>query len=149
MENPFSYKSANDATGFLLWQVHNLWSREIKKALLPLNLTHTQFVILASSYWLILNGENITQIQIAHHAHADVMMTSNILRTLQKKELITRKEHQIDTRAKVISLTKEGIKILKKAVVAVETFDRHFFNALDDTANFNRDMLQLLENHKL
>ena len=144
MENPFSYKSSNDATGFLLWQVHNKWSREIKKALLPLGLTHTQFVILASAYWLILHGENITQIQIAQHANADVMMTSNILRTLQKKGLISRKEHQTDTRAKVIQVTDEGIAVLKKAVTAVESFDRKFFNAIDDTDSFNKALLQLL-----
>ena len=29
----FNFDKAEDSTGFLLWQVTNLWQREIKKAL--------------------------------------------------------------------------------------------------------------------
>ena len=97
-ENLFTYKSAKEATGFLLWQVHNYWQREIKKALKPFDLTHTQFVILTSAYWLVLNEKKaITQVVIAKYAKTDIMMTSNILRTLERKKYIIRENHKIDT----------------------------------------------------
>jgi len=31
----FGFDKAEESTGFLLWQVTNLWQREIKKALKP------------------------------------------------------------------------------------------------------------------
>ena len=144
-KNPFSVKKSNEATGFLLWQVHNYWQREIKKCLIDLDLTHTQFVILASAYWLILHQDLVTQTQVANHANTDVMMTSNILRTLEKKKMVIRKEHQTDTRAKTVTLTDAGIDVLTKAVKKVETFDRDFFGKLENTANFNAELLQLLD----
>ncbi len=144
-KNPFSVEKSNDATGFLLWQVHNYWQREIKKCLIDLDLTHTQFVILASAYWLILHQDLVTQIQVAKHANTDVMMTSNILRTLEKKKFIMRQEHLTDTRAKTIELTDLGIDVLTEAVKKVETFDRDFFGKLENTTNFNAELLQLLD----
>ena len=144
-KNPFSVKKSNDSTGFLLWQVHNYWQREIKKCLIDLDLTHTQFVILASSYWLFLHQDLVTQTQVAKQSNTDVMMTSNILRTLEKKKFVIRKEHQTDTRAKTVELTETGIDVLSKAVKKVETFDRDFFGKLENTTNFNAELLQLLD----
>ena len=144
-ENPFRYKEANDATGFLIWQVHNFWQREIKKNLREFDLTHTQFVILASTYWLILKNKMVTQIEIAQHAKTNVMMTSNVIRTLEKKRFLEREEHPTDTRAKIVVVTKEGAKVLKKAVKKVETFDQAFFGKIKNVTNFNKDLLSLLE----
>ncbi len=144
-ENPFSYKSANDATGFLLWKVHNCWQREIKKSLKQLDLTHTQFVILAGAYWLSLNQVEVTQVEIARHAQTDVMMTSNVLRILEKKGFVNRAEHKTDTRAKVIHISEKGRKVLVQAVKTVETFDRRFFSALDNETGFNRELIRLME----
>lgn len=144
-ENPFSYKEANDATGFLIWQVHNYWQREIKKNLKEFDLTHTQFVILANAYWLILKKEIVTQIEIAEHAKTNVMMTSNVIRTLEKKGFIKRTEHKTDTRAKTVVLTKTGLEVLKKAVKKVETFDRKFFSKTKNISKFNEELLRLLK----
>jgi len=144
-ENPFSYKNSNDATGFLLYKVHNFWQREIKRNLKELNITHTQFVILASAYWLYLQNKEVTQIKIAQHAKIDIMMTSNVIRTLEKKKLLKRTEHKTDTRAKLVILTKKGINILKEAVKKVERFDRKFFGNLKNGKEFNKELLRLLK----
>jgi len=143
-ENPFSYKNSNDATGFLLYKVHNFWQREIKRNLKELNITHTQFVILASAYWLILQKGEVTQIEIAQHAKMDVMMTSNVIRTLEKKKLLKRTEHKTDTRAKLVILTQQGIDILNVAVKKVERFDREFFSNLQNEKAFNKELLRLI-----
>lgn len=144
-DSPFSYKSPNDATGFLLYKTYNLWQREIKRSLKEFDLTHTQFVILASTYWLVLNQDSVTQVEVANHAEMDIMMTSNVLRTLEKKDIVTRKEHAIDTRAKVVSITDKGITTLTKAIKVVEGFDREFFKKLKDNENFNSELLELLK----
>ncbi len=144
-KNPFSFQKANDSTGFLLWQTHNLWQREIKKSLKEFDLTHTQFVVLASAYWLILQNGTITQIDIAQHAKIDVMMTSNVVRTLERKRLIIREEHATDTRAKVVVLTEKGLEVLNAAVKRVEKFDRFFFKKLENIGAFNEELLRLLK----
>lgn len=147
-DNTFSVQKAEDSSGFLLWQVTNLWQREIKKALLPFDLTHSQFVILASTHWLTLQKAEVTQIILSNNTKIDPMTTSQVLRALQKKEFISRKEHITDTRAKTIEITETGKETIKKAVIAVENFDREFFSKLETAPQeFNQNLLSLLK-HK-
>ncbi|MGI8679258.1 MAG: MarR family transcriptional regulator [Jatrophihabitans sp.] len=40
------------ARGFLLWHITLRWQREVAAALNPFGLTHVQFVLLASTWWL-------------------------------------------------------------------------------------------------
>lgn len=148
-DNTFSVEKAEDSSGFLLWQVTNLWQREIKKSLEPFNLTHSQFVLMASIHWLTLHKQDVTQILLSSHTKIDPMTTSTVLRTLQTKGLLQRKEHVTDTRAKTVELTDKGKKIIKEAVKTVETFDKTFFAALGDkTQLFNQQLLTLLEQKK-
>ena len=144
-ENPFSVKKAEDSSGFLLWQVTNLWQREIKKALDKLDITHSQFVLLASINWLLLHDREVTQTVLSAHSKIDPMTTSTVLRTLQKKGFVTRSEHATDTRAKTVALTKKGIEITKLAVKAVEKFDKDFFTVLgNESGKFNSLVLKLI-----
>ncbi|MFB5651906.1 MarR family winged helix-turn-helix transcriptional regulator [Leptospira wolffii] len=129
----FRYDKSEDSPGFLLWQVTNLWQREIRKVLEPLDLTHAQFVLLAVTHWLELHEEETTQIRISDRAKTDPMTTSTVLRTLEKKKLVKRSAHDTDTRAKSVHTTPEGQKILKEAVRLVEDFDEEFFSALENS----------------
>ncbi len=140
----FSYKSADDATGFLLYRVYMRWQRELKHRLVQVNLTHTQYVVLANSYWLGMQSERVTQVDIAHSAQIDVMMVSNVLRTLERKGLLRRRPHPVDTRAKVVEISPEGVESLRNAVPIVENFDRAFFERTEDVEEFNRVLLKLL-----
>ena len=144
--NTFSVTKAEDSTGFLLWQVTNLWQREIKKALEPHGLTHSQFVLMASIHWLILHNKEVTQVILSAHTKIDVMTTSTVLRTLQQKGFLHRQEHATDTRAKTVALTEEGITIIKNAIVIVEAFDTSFFSSLgSELKGFNQKLMALLE----
>ncbi len=146
-DNTFSVEKAEESSGFLLWQVTNLWQREIKKALEAYDLTHSQFVLMASIHWLTLHKQDVTQVLLSSHTKIDPMTTSTVLRTLQTKGLLQRQEHLTDTRAKTVGLTDNGKKIIKQAVKTVETFDRIFFATLGDKAEyFNKQLLTLLEN---
>lgn len=130
-EKVFEYEKANESPGFLLWQVSNLWQRELKKALLKFDLTHTQFVLLASVFWLSQRQE-VTQVALSEHAKTDKMMTSKVLRTLEAKKLVERREHQTDTRAKEVEITPTGLAVLKEAVNVVEAFDQYFFSPVKE-----------------
>ena len=144
-DNTFSVEKAEDSPGFLLWQVTNLWQRQIKKALEKYDLTHSQFVLLASIHWLTLQKQDVTQILLSSHTKIDPMTTSTVLRTLQAKGLLQRQEHLTDTRAKTVALTDSGKKIIKEAVKVVEAFDKDFFSVLGSKTNeFNRKLIALL-----
>ncbi len=142
----FSVETPEESPGFLLWQVTSLWQREIRKALEKYNLTHSQFVLLASMLWLAQEEKNITQVLLSNHTKIDPMTTSTVLRTLQKKGLILRKEHVTDTRAKTVALTPAGEKMAKLAVKTVEEFDGNFFKILGSrTAELNKHLNTLLK----
>ena len=144
-DNTFSVEKAEESSGFLLWQVTNLWQREIKKALEEFGLTHSQYVLLASIHWLTLHNQEVTQVVLSNHTKIDPMTTSTVLRTLQQKGFLQRKEHLTDTRAKTVELTKEGVKIIKMAVVAVEKFDKEFFSLLGNkVTELNNNLIVLL-----
>jgi DNA-binding MarR family transcriptional regulator len=145
-DNPFTFERADDSSGFLLWQVTNLWQREIKKALEKYELTHAQFVLMASTHWLTLQNQDVTQVLLSSHTKIDPMTTSTVLRTLQAKGLLQRAEHSTDTRAKTVALTEEGKKIIKQAVKTVEKFDAEFFSPLGtSTSSFNQKLIALLK----
>ena len=140
----FSVEQAEDSSGFLLWQVTTLWQRGIKKALEPLGITHPQFVLLASLMWLSGQKETVTQIDLSHHSKIDPMTTSTVLRTLQTKGLVERKEHATDTRAKTVQLTKAGTQTVKQGIKTVEHFDREFFALLGPKQkDFNKHLLSI------
>jgi DNA-binding MarR family transcriptional regulator len=144
--NTFQAEKAEESSGFLLWQVTTLWQRAIRKALEKYDLTHSQFVLLASIHWLTLHKQDVTQILLSSHSKIDPMTTSTVLRTLQTKGLLQRQEHSTDTRAKTVALTDSGIALVKEAVKTVEQFDNDFFQSLGkNTKDFNQYLLTLLK----
>ncbi len=142
----FHFQKPEESSGYLLWQLTMLWQRKMKKALDTLDITHTQFVLLAALAWLSKEQKSVTQVDIANHSKTDRMMVSKVLRTLQGKGFITRQEHQTDTRAKEIRLTESGKIVTQKALILVEETDQAFFSALGtDVAHFTKNMLHLVE----
>ena len=125
----FGFLRADDSPGFLLWQATNSWQRQIRAALVPLDITHVQFVLLASVAWLADAGAIVTQVQLAQHAHTDIMMTSQVVRTLEEKTLLTRAVHPTDSRARVVALTVAGRATTQRALIIVEEIDMCFFRA--------------------
>lgn len=145
----FQYERPEKSPGFLLWQTNNLWKKKIIESLSDFDLTHVQFVLLAGIAWFEKNGESITQVQLANHAKTDIMMTSKVLRVLEKKEFLFREMHQTDTRAKVVKLTPSGRALIKQAIKAVEEVDQQFFSPLEgQLSDFNQALESLIQESK-
>lgn len=127
-------------------RVYNKWHSMIKKELKKMNLTHPQFVVLASLAYLSQNSSEVTQIMISKLSGIDVMTISQILGLLEKHNFVKRKEHSKDTRAKAVTLNKKGEEILQKAVPLVEQIDEFFFGKLDsDEEQFKYFLVRLNE----
>ena len=138
------FEEPEDSPGFLLWQISTLWRRQVETVLATLGLTHAQFVILASVGWLTQNGHQVTQIELARHCGTDVTMTSQILRTLERKGYIERRHREGDVRSKLPYLTKKGSKTIELAIPLVESVDNEFFARLkQDTKKFVKILQRL------
>lgn len=123
------HDAPESSPGFLLWQISTAWRGSIEFMLKSMNLTHPQFVILATLGWLTRKGDQVTQAAIGKMAGLDPNTVSQIMRGLEQKEFIMRKKSS-DGRAKNPILTTKGSDILKRALPAVETKDAEFFHDL-------------------
>jgi DNA-binding MarR family transcriptional regulator len=123
------FTRSEDSTGLLLWQVANRWQAAQRAALKPFGLTHVQFVLLSSLAWLGPDGP-VTQRQLADHAGTDPMMTSQVVRALERRGLLVRAAHRADARAWSLSVTAPGLLLANRAIVVVEACDEAFFRTL-------------------
>ncbi|RKR73420.1 MarR family winged helix-turn-helix transcriptional regulator [Frondihabitans australicus] len=141
-----AFPESAGSPGLALWRVTNVWQRQIRAALAPFDLTHVQFVLLASLAYLDrapdLDGvaAPVTQRDLAAHAGTDVMMTSQVVRALEAKGLVTRAKHPGDGRAVALEPTERGVALANQANGAVEAADAAFFGVLpsDDLAGIVR-----------
>jgi len=123
-----------------------LWQRRLRSVIRAVDLSHAQFALLASLGWLAREGRTVTQIQIAHHAKTDIMVTSSVLRALEARGLISRAQHPRDARAKILTLLPAGQDLIRRALVLVEEADAQFFAPLGPALeDFNGQLQRLTE----
>jgi DNA-binding MarR family transcriptional regulator len=125
------FGAPEQSPGFLLWRVTLAWQRRIRGALEPHGLTHVQFVLLASLWWLEDHEpEPPTQAELAAQAGTDQMMTSQVLRKLEARGLLDRTPDAEDTRARRLRLTPDGRELVDHALTDVEKADTDYFARL-------------------
>lgn len=140
--------------GYLIWQVTKFWQRGKHRTLDEFGLTGSQMEILGAIYHLTKEQKDITQILLSQETNIDPMTTSTILRNLQKKGLIERKESETDTRARIVELTDAGAELFYKAIekvkiiqdqlfanVDVETLKKHLKILLRELENYNKQLI--------
>jgi DNA-binding MarR family transcriptional regulator len=116
--------------GFLLWKVSSQWRWLVETELAKIGLTYQQFILLASLCRATKSSSGITQIKLAQRCGTDITMTSQVLRSLERKEFVRRHQSKDDARSKFSRVTKQGAAIIKQAIPIVETVDKQFFDAL-------------------
>lgn len=124
---PFGFDRPEDSPGFLLWQTTMIWQRQIKKTLETYDVSHAQFVIMATLMWFEAHHYDTTQILIVNWSKLDKMTVSKSLKKLVAYGYVHRAEHETDTRAKHVSLTEKGKKMVCTLVPIVEDIDNRFF----------------------
>ncbi len=136
-----------DSPAFLLWQLNTIWQDEKMKAINSIsNLSPLQYMILVNLNWLISNGGEVTQIVLANHLNMEAMGISQALKILERKGYITRREHDTDTRAKLVWLSEYGKEVVAKAMQQVEQVETVFFQILGNRLPiFKEDMKKLIQ----
>ncbi len=128
--DPADGESLSSGRGFMLWQIANGWQRAARAALGPIGLTYVQAVLLAGLSERLAEGGRVSQAALAQSLGADVMMTSQVLRTLEAAGLVRRDRDPGDTRARTLALTSDGQSKLEAALPLLAAVDEAFFDPL-------------------
>jgi DNA-binding MarR family transcriptional regulator len=135
-----------DSPGFLLWRVSLRWQRLMTATLRPFGLTHVQFVLLATLWWLTKRAkERPSQRRLADFAGIDPMMTSQVLRTLEAKGLVERLANPTDSRALRLAPTPKGSMLARRTIETVEAADRGFFDRATSARTFIESLRALAD----
>lgn len=130
--------------GYQLWLVTNAWQRSLRRVLHPLGLTHVQFAVLSSVARLQGGTSLVTQSDVCRMGSLDPNMASDVVRSLESRGLIVRKEHPNDRRAHRLVLTEEGERLYHEGRDALMPVKDAFFAPLGDDAKRLAAMLETL-----
>ncbi len=143
------FEHADESPGLLLWQVTNHWQAAQRAALIPYDLTYVQYILLVSLAWLTARPgkKPVIQRDVADRAATDPMMTSQVLRALEKKGLLQRSNHPTDHRAKCLTPTPSTAALANQATTATTACNHTFFTALGDRTSSFTTALHRLRDH--
>jgi DNA-binding MarR family transcriptional regulator len=128
-EDPPFRQDAWSTTGFLLWHATMRWQRELARVLAPLGLTYAQFTVLGGILWLttVEHVAHPNQRDVADHVGISPMMASQVVRKLEQRGLVRRRDDPADSRAKRVAITERGRAAVVAALEAVDRSDDEFF----------------------
>jgi MarR family transcriptional regulator, organic hydroperoxide resistance regulator len=126
-----SYDTPEASPGFLLWKVANLHQRLQRRALSGLDLTPTQFSVLACFAELSKGGAP-SQADVCVLGALDKMIVSDATRALVTKGFLSKTPSTTDRRAATVKLTRTGRTACNRAVTIVEALDASLFDPTRD-----------------
>ena len=131
--------------GYLLWQAANHWQRQMRAVLAPHGVTPVQFLLLSGLFELgEAGGIPVKQVTPARHCNTDPMMTSQVLRSLEKAGLLRRAVNSEDRRAIAVEITETGVSLVQRAIAGVRETDARFHAPLAAHGEAFGDALQML-----
>ena len=143
----FDVQTPQESLGFQFWKLHTQWQRKVNESLSPFDITHTQFVMLASIAWFEEQNISPSQAQVAKLMNLEKMTFSKAVRQLESKKLVKRKKSKKDARIRCLSLKPRALEIVPQAMKAIDTVDKGIFGALGDhKKTFNKILLLLNKN---
>ena len=128
---PFKFRKNDDNSGFLLWKVSYMWQMEQRRVLLKYhNISQMDYVILASTYYLMSTEQKITPTILARHTKIATVGIAQLLKSLEQRKLIERYSKEDDGKSRFVKVSDTGVEVLKKAIITVEAFDDRFFKVI-------------------
>jgi len=131
--------------GYRIAMLKHAWTRRLEAALAPTGLTHTQFVLLRALEHCM--ADQPSQTKLADLLGIDRMTASKVLRTLERKGLLTRAPHPDDPRANHVAMTETGLVVVRQATALALTEQERFFGRLgaERKAAFSQMLDDLLD----
>jgi DNA-binding MarR family transcriptional regulator len=107
--------------GYLLHNAANLLKREFERTARPYGLTLLQWRVLGA----LSLDDGQTQTTLASRLEASPMSISDVLERLQGSGLLTREVDPSDSRAKLVSITEEGQRLVTEMrAIAADVYER-------------------------
>jgi DNA-binding MarR family transcriptional regulator len=114
--------------GFLIWKNSLAWEKFLNEKLKPFGLSQSECFHLMCLWGLEQTNREVTQTQLAYDMGGSTMNTSKIMKSLEKKMLLTRVTAS-DSRAKSIKITENGKEILRKTAEIIAHANQDFFES--------------------
>ncbi len=131
-------------TGLLIWKTSNFWQSNLRKILLPFNITLNEYLILMSIKLLLFTKDNTYQNEIAEFVGVNVSVASVTFKLLEKKKYII-KIVENDNRKKIINITEKGDIIFNKIHPLIQKQENFIFNKLNNESfNFTNSLKLIL-----
>lgn len=131
--------------GYLLWRAANLWQKRMRTVLAPYGVTPVQYLLLAGLRDIGgVESLPVKQAALARYCQTDPMMTSQVLRALEKAKLVRRQAHADDGRAFALVLTSMGTDVLARAGAELADADARFHGPLGLEKDAFGDALRLV-----
>ncbi len=131
-----------DRIGYLLWQTFRGWQRIVEGHLAPLELSHAQFVLLATLQYLESIGEVPSQSRLGNFLRFEPMMVSKAIRVLEDRKYVRRQPHPEDPRANALGLTRAGDATASAAVEIALGAEKMYFKVLGPQHETLRELLR-------
>lgn len=133
-----------ESPGYQLWLAGNAWQRAVRTALEPLGVTQVQYAVLAAVRRLSETGEPVTQADVCRFGSMDANMASQVIRGLEKRDLLTRLSHPTDRRANHLQLTEGGEWMVQECRQIVRPLIQAFFAPLGEARKEFTHMLRII-----
>lgn len=114
--------------GIKVAKVRNSIKNEMEIALIPYNLTTTQFVVLVK----LCERDRMTQKDLAQETNHKQSALTLILDKLEAKGLIIREAKEKDRRAYLVAITKEGKELEEKIVLVAKEQEKKIFENISE-----------------
>jgi MarR family transcriptional regulator, organic hydroperoxide resistance regulator len=134
----------------MVWRLATKWRVAVDRALAPLALTHSQYVLLAALYGLERAGRQPSQRELADETGLEALYVSKLARTLEAKDLVGRRRDPHDTRAVRLTLTDRGRDSVRSAMETVQNLLERLLAPIGGrhssrTAALVRELAELLD----
>jgi DNA-binding MarR family transcriptional regulator len=123
--------STGGGFGYALTHAAQTWRVEAAEVLRPHELTVPQFLVLMALFRQSRHGwAPLTQAEISKRLDMDANTTSQIVRGLEKRALLTRDPHPGDARARALALTDAGRQLAVAASADARDHNDRYFAVL-------------------
>lgn len=123
--------STGGGYGFALLKAAQAWRTEANDVLRQHELTMPQFLVTMALYRQARHDwDPLTQSEVATRLGMDANTTSQIVRALERRGLLTRTPHPEDARSLALALTPEGIDRGREASASARQLNDLFFSAV-------------------
>lgn len=112
--------------GFDTWHTAMRWQRGVDRALRPLGLTHSRYLVLDAAARLVAEQRDAcAQRAVAARAGLDASTTSSIAFRLTEDGLLDRGPNSVDARRWRLFVTRRGEDLLKRAREVIDDVAAH------------------------